>query len=60
MPPPAPTSHPEGLSFQGSHHGHEKRLLEQGEHSTDEGLQARQCPKVVGRVPVNEKREGVP
>lgn len=64
--PPAPCatpgSHPEGFSFQGSHHGHEKWLLEQGKHSTDEGLQARQRPEVVGRETADERgadEEGV-
>lgn len=61
-PQDTPSSYPEGISFQGPHHGLEERLLEQGGHSTDEGLQACQCPKVVGREPVDErgsKHEGV-
>ncbi|DAA21724.1 TPA: solute carrier family 43, member 1 [Bos taurus] len=45
----------EGLSFQGPHHGHEERLLQQGKHGTEEGLQARQRPEVFGRVPAEEK-----
>lgn len=54
-PQDTPSSYPEGISFQGPHHGLEERLLEQGGHSTDEGLQACQCPKVVGREPVDER-----
>jgi len=60
-PPRPPATHPEGLSFQGPHHGHEERLLQQGKHGTEEGLQARQRPEVFGRVPAEEKgapREG--
>ena len=61
MAPTPPAAHPEGLSFQGPHPGHEERVLQQGKHGTEEGLQARQRPKVFGRVPAEEKgapREG--
>lgn len=49
-------SHPEGVSIQGSHHGHEERLLEQGEQGTDEGLHAGQAAKLGRRIPVRDKQ----
>lgn len=49
-------SHPEGVSIQGPHHGHEERLLEQGEQGTDEGLHAGQAAELGRRIPVGEKQ----
>ena len=52
--PPRPAAaHPEGLSFQGPHHGHEERLLQQGKHGAEQRLQARQRPEVLGGVPAD-------
>lgn len=47
-------SHPEGVSFQWADHGNEERLLQQGDHSADHGLEACQGAKVVGWVAVGE------
>lgn len=51
------SSHPEGVSMQRSHHGHEERLLQQSKHGTDEGLKACQCPKVIGWEPERDSQE---
>lgn len=51
------SSHPEGVSMQRSHHGHEEQLLQQSEHGTDEGLKACQCPEVIGREPEGDSQE---
>lgn len=51
------SSHPEGVSMQRSHHGHEERLLQQSKHGTDEGLKACQCPEVIGWEPERDSQE---
>lgn len=47
-------SHIVGVSFQWSNHGDEEWLLQQGDHSTNHGLEACQRAKVVGRVAVGK------
>lgn len=39
-------------------HDHEEWLLQQGEHGTDERLQAGQCPEVAGREPAGSPALG--
>lgn len=46
----APT-YPEGVSFQGAHHGQKKGLLQEGKEGADERLQPSQAAKLRGRIP---------
>lgn len=43
-------SHPVRITLQWSHHPHEEWLLQEGKHSTNHGLQARQSAKVIGWI----------
>ncbi|KAG8122502.1 hypothetical protein E2320_017995 [Naja naja] len=45
------TTYPEGVSFQGAHHGQEKGLLQEGKKGTDERLQPGQAAKLRGGIP---------
>ena len=47
-------SYPVGVSLQGSQHGHEEGLLEQGKQGTHQRLHSRQGPKMISRVTARE------